>query len=183
PEWPAACPGPPDVGGHLRDLHPCLPREPAVRCDRAQGALLAPWLAGIPARRRSVALMSQAEVVHTEPVAAERNVLLDVQHLSKTYGKGERAVHAIGDVTFQVYGGEFACIIGPSGCGKTMLLKCLSGLLKPTSGGARLDGELITAPPRRLALVFQDYSRSLLPWMSVRKNVSLPLQARGVPRA
>jgi len=127
--------------------------------------------------------MSQAEVVHTEPVAAERNVLLDVQHLSKTYGKGERAVHAIGDVTFQVYAGEFACIIGPSGCGKTTLLKCLSGLLKPTSGSARLDGELITAPPRRLALVFQDYSRSLLPWMSVRKNVSLPLQARGVPRA
>jgi NitT/TauT family transport system ATP-binding protein len=115
--------------------------------------------------------------------ATDRRMLLDVQDLTKTYGTGERAVHAIGGVTFSVYDGEFACIIGPSGCGKTTLLKCLSGLLRPTSGSARLDGELIEDPPRRLAFVFQDYSRSLLPWLSVRKNVSLPLRARGMTRS
>jgi NitT/TauT family transport system ATP-binding protein len=113
----------------------------------------------------------------------ERRVLLDVRDLSKTYGTGDRAVRAIGGVTFSVYDGEFACIIGPSGCGKTTLLKCLSGLIRPTSGTARLDGELISGPPRRLAFVFQDYSRSLLPWLSVRKNVALPLRARGTSRA
>jgi NitT/TauT family transport system ATP-binding protein len=118
-----------------------------------------------------------------DELAAGRRVVLDVQDLSKTYGTGAAAVHAIGNVTFRVLEGEFACIIGPSGCGKTTLLKCLSGLLKPTAGTARLDGELITRPPRRMALVFQDYSRSLLPWLSVRKNVALPLQARGVSRA
>ena len=113
----------------------------------------------------------------------DRKVLLDVQDLTKVYGTGERAVQAIGGVTFSVYDGEFACVIGPSGCGKTTLLKCLSGLLRPTAGTARLDGELIEDPPSRLAFVFQDYSRSLLPWLSVQKNVSLPLRARGVSRS
>jgi NitT/TauT family transport system ATP-binding protein len=55
--------------------------------------------------------------------------------------------------------------------------------LKSTGGSARLDGELIVSPPSRLAFVFQDYSRSLLPWLSVRKNVSLPLRARGISRS
>src|SRR3954468_15435394 len=114
---------------------------------------------------------------------SDRKVLLDVQDLTKVYGTGEKAVQAIGGVTFRVYAGEFACVIGPSGCGKTTLLKCLSGLLRPTAGTARLDGELIQNPPRRLAFVFQDYSRSLLPWLTVRKNVSLPLRARGVSRS
>src|SRR3954454_6514715 len=114
---------------------------------------------------------------------SDRKVLLDVQALTKIYGTGEKAVHAIGGVTFKVYDGEFACVIGPSGCGKTTLLKCLSGLLRPTAGSARLDGELIQSPPSRLAFVFQDYSRSLLPWLTVRKNVSLPLRARGVSRS
>jgi NitT/TauT family transport system ATP-binding protein len=118
-----------------------------------------------------------------ETPAVPSGVLLDVRDLTKTYGTGDRAVHAIGGVTFSVYEGEFACIIGPSGCGKTTLLKCLSGLLRPTAGSARLVGELIESPPSRLAFVFQDYSRSLLPWLSVHKNVSLPLRARRVPRA
>ena len=130
--------------------------------------------------------MSSAEAApprreHEERMT-ERKVLLDVRDLTKTYGAGERAIHAIGGVTFSVFEGEFACIIGPSGCGKTTLLKCLSGLLRPTSGSATLDGELIVDPPSRLAFVFQDYSRSLLPWLSVRKNVSLPLRARRIGR-
>ena len=135
--------------------------------------------------------MSRAEAVPSGAVRNgdhdgrmnDRKVLLDVQDLAKVYGTGERAVQAIGGVTFSVYDGEFACVIGPSGCGKTTLLKCLSGLLRPTAGTARLDGELIENPPSRLAFVFQDYSRSLLPWLSVQKNVSLPLRARGVSRS
>jgi NitT/TauT family transport system ATP-binding protein len=135
--------------------------------------------------------MSRAEAVPSGAVRNgdhdgrmnDRKVLLDVQDLAKVYGTGERAVQAIGGVTFSVYDGEFACVIGPSGCGKTTLLKCLSGLLRPTAGTARLDGELIENPPSRLAFVFQDYSRSLLPWLSVQKNVSLPLRARRVSRS
>lgn len=108
---------------------------------------------------------------------------LEVTGLSKTYGSGEKAVHAIGELTFSVEPGEFVCIVGPSGCGKTTLLKCLSGLLQPTAGSARLEGKLIDGPADSLALVFQEYSRSLLPWMTVEANVTLPLRAKGLGKA
>jgi NitT/TauT family transport system ATP-binding protein len=111
------------------------------------------------------------------PMSATRStVLLDAKDLAMTYGIGSRqSVEAIRSLTFEIKTGEFCCIIGPSGCGKTTLLKLLSGLLTPTKGIARLHGQAIETPPAAMALVFQDYSRSLLPWMSVVKNVKLPL--------
>ncbi len=66
------------------------------------------------------------------------------------------------------------CVVGPSGCGKTTLLKCMAGLLRPTDGEVLLHGRRVTSPPEEMALVFQEYSRSLLPWMTVRNNVLLP---------
>ena len=71
---------------------------------------------------------------------------------------------------------EFVCVVGPSGCGKTTLLKCMSGLLAPTAGRVLLDDKPVTGPPEEMALVFQEYSRSLMPWLSVRDNVELPLR-------
>ena len=91
--------------------------------------------------------------------------MLRVEHLKKTYGEGDDAVEAIGDLDFEVNEKEFVCIVGPSGCGKTTLLKCMSGLLKPTSGDAFLHDKRIDGPPEKMALVFQEYSRSLFPWM------------------
>jgi NitT/TauT family transport system ATP-binding protein len=108
---------------------------------------------------------------------------LEVRALRKQYGTGPDAVLAINDISFEVEAGEFLCIVGPSGCGKTTLLKCLSGLMAPTEGSAFLAGDRIEGPPDALALVFQDYSRSLLPWMTVWKNVTLPLRANRVPKA
>jgi NitT/TauT family transport system ATP-binding protein len=102
--------------------------------------------------------------------------VLEIEHLSKTYGSGEGATLAVGDVTFSVAEKEFVCVVGPSGCGKTTLLKCMSGLLRPTSGEARLHGIPIVDPPRQMALVFQDYSRSLFPWMTTRGNILFPLK-------
>jgi len=102
--------------------------------------------------------------------------MLSVNNLQRVYGTGDRAVEAIRNLTLDVKGGEFVCIVGPSGAGKTTLLKCLSGLLNPTSGTVTLDGEPVTGPPEKMASVFQDYSRSLMPWLSVERNVGLPLR-------
>jgi NitT/TauT family transport system ATP-binding protein len=103
-------------------------------------------------------------------------VLLEIKGLGKTYGTGPTATHAVGDVSFTVDEKEFVCVVGPSGCGKTTLLKCIGGLLRPSAGEVLLRGSPVTGPPERMALVFQEYSRSLMPWMSVRSNVLLPLR-------
>jgi NitT/TauT family transport system ATP-binding protein len=109
--------------------------------------------------------------------------MLQVDHLAKTYGDGKSAVEAIGDLSFEVGEGEFLCVVGPSGCGKTTLLKCMSGLLAPSGGEVRLHDQPVDGPPETMALVFQEYSRSLFPWMSVRQNVAFPLKRKRLPKA
>jgi len=109
--------------------------------------------------------------------------VLEIDGVGKAYGAGADAFTAIDEVSFTTHPGELACIVGPSGCGKTTLLRCVAGLLAPSTGTVRLDDTPVTAPPRAMALVFQDYSRSLLPWMTVHANVVLPLKARRIPRA
>ena len=109
--------------------------------------------------------------------------MLEIRSLGKTYGTGDKATHAIRDVSFVVEEGEFVCVVGPSGCGKTTLLKCVAGLLPPSSGEVTLRGRAVNSPPEEMALVFQEYSRSLFPWMSVRNNVQLPLGHKGLRRS
>jgi NitT/TauT family transport system ATP-binding protein len=108
--------------------------------------------------------------------------ILEITGLGKTYGTGAKAAHAIEDVSLTVGDGEFLCVVGPSGCGKTTLLKCVAGLLRPTRGSVKLRGKLVTRPPEELALVFQEYSRSLMPWTSVENNVLLPLRHKKLGR-
>ncbi len=109
--------------------------------------------------------------------------MLEIKNLSKTYGTGATATHAVGNVSFSIEEGEFVCVVGPSGCGKTTLLKCIAGLLRPSAGEVLLRGDRVTGPPEQMALVFQEYSRSLMPWMSVRNNVLLPLRHKKLSRA
>jgi NitT/TauT family transport system ATP-binding protein len=109
--------------------------------------------------------------------------VLKVSHVSKTYGTGEHATQAIADVSFEVQAGELVCIVGPSGCGKTTLLRTISGLLAAGGGTVELDGKPVTAPPEQMALVFQDYSRSLFPWMTVAANVDFPLRRKSMSKA
>ncbi|MGO4806137.1 ABC transporter ATP-binding protein [Arthrobacter sp. 2MCAF15] len=86
-------------------------------------------------------------------------------------------------IDFEVRRGEFVCIIGPSGVGKTTLLRCLAGLQRSTRGSISVRGNTVTEPVPGVALVFQDYSRSLMPWASVLHNVMLPLRANGKSKA
>jgi NitT/TauT family transport system ATP-binding protein len=108
--------------------------------------------------------------------------MLQINGLGKTYGVGPKATHAVGNISFDVAAGEFACVVGPSGCGKTTLLKCIAGLLAPTRGEVLLRGKRVTSPPEEMALVFQEYGRSLMPWTSVRNNVLLPLRHKKITR-
>ncbi len=109
--------------------------------------------------------------------------MLEIQSLRKVYDGHGRQVEALRDVTFSVGAGEFVCVVGPSGCGKTTLLRCLGGLLNPTSGDLRVNGAPVVGPPRQLAVVFQEYGRSLFPWLRVNENVGLPLKAMGMSKA
>ncbi len=102
--------------------------------------------------------------------------LLDVSHLQKRYSSS--GTLAIEDITLDVRAREFVSIVGPSGCGKTTLLKTICGLLHPSGGSVTLDGRLITEPPPEMVLVFQDYARSLFPWLTVAGNVSFPLKKK-----
>jgi NitT/TauT family transport system ATP-binding protein len=104
--------------------------------------------------------------------------LLSVQNLTYEYGEGAGSVSAIAQMSFSVYRGAFICIVGPSGAGKTTLLRCISGLQLPTGGNVKLEGVPVEAPPAQMGFVFQDYSRSLLPWMTVADNVELPLRSK-----
>ena len=108
--------------------------------------------------------------------------LLEVDALHVRYGDDAAgALPALDDVSLTVGRGEFLVVVGPSGSGKTTLLRCLAGLQSPTGGAVRLHGTPITDVPDELAIVFQDYGRSLFPWMTVRHNVEMPLRHRGLP--
>jgi NitT/TauT family transport system ATP-binding protein len=109
--------------------------------------------------------------------------LLEIRRLAKTYGSGDRATEAIRNISFTVERGELVCVVGPSGCGKTTLLKCVAGLLRPSGGDVLLDGQSVSEPPEQMALVFQEYNRSLMPWASVRNNVLLPLRHKPLTKA
>jgi NitT/TauT family transport system ATP-binding protein len=109
--------------------------------------------------------------------------MLDVRGIKKVYESKDRTVEAVRDLTFTLQAGELACLVGPSGCGKTTLLKIMSGLLDPTAGEVLLEGKRVDGPPPGMAVVFQEYGRSLFPWMTVRENVELPLKQKKLATA
>jgi NitT/TauT family transport system ATP-binding protein len=108
---------------------------------------------------------------------------LSVQHVGKGYGSGAGRKSVVEDLSFDVAAGEFVCIVGPSGAGKTTLLKCLTGLHPVSTGRVLVDGQEISGPPARMAMVVQEYTRSLMPWLSVEKNIALPLKNLALDKA
>lgn len=109
--------------------------------------------------------------------------MLEIENLTHIYGGGgPNEHHAIDGLDLKVADGELLCIVGPSGCGKSTLLRSIAGLISPTGGQVKVDDVLVKQTPDNLAVVFQDYSRSLFPWMSVADNVALPLRRKGFDR-
>jgi NitT/TauT family transport system ATP-binding protein len=91
--------------------------------------------------------------------------------------------HVLDGISLTVPDGQLLSVVGPSGCGKSTLLRTIAGLLPAQEGTVTVDGTPVTGVPERLAVVFQEYGRSLLPWLTVRDNVALPLRRRGLTRA
>ncbi|WP_327091063.1 ABC transporter ATP-binding protein [Nonomuraea sp. NBC_01738] len=85
---------------------------------------------------------------------------------------------ALGEVDLTIGDGEFVTVVGPSGCGKSTLLNAAAGLLTPSGGEVRVDGDLVRGPSPQRGVIFQQYA--LFPWMSVRKNVEFGLKVAGV---
>ncbi len=112
--------------------------------------------------------------------------ILQIENLSKIYGKGDTAVKALDKVSFSVEKGEFVAIIGPSGSGKSTLLHLLGGVDRPTEGRVLIDGEdiyslnetqLAIFRRRQIGLVYQFYN--LIPVLTVEENMTLPLLLDG----
>lgn len=112
----------------------------------------------------------------------ETETLLSVRGLQKIYETDGGPIEAVRNLTFDLGKNELTCLVGPSGSGKTTLLKCIAGLLAPTSGEVVLDGKKVTSPPKKMAVVFQEYGRSLFPWLRVAENVELPLKNAGMAK-
>lgn len=129
--------------------------------------------------------MQELQVVRPDQAAApprRRRHALSVRGLGKTYGEGAGAKEVLRAIELRVEPGELVCIVGPSGAGKTTLLRCLAGLLPASTGAVEVAERVITEPPAEIGLVFQDYGRSLLPWMRALENVAFPLQGKSVPK-
>lgn len=108
--------------------------------------------------------------------------ILQVEHLCKTYGKGEAQVEALKNVSFSLQKGEFTAVVGESGSGKSTLLNCIGGLDTPTSGRVWLDGEDLFAMQenqrtifrrQNIGFIFQSFQ--LISELNVEQNIIFPL--------
>jgi NitT/TauT family transport system ATP-binding protein len=105
--------------------------------------------------------------------------VLSLKKVSVAFGNAA-ARPVLSEISFDVADGEFLCVVGPSGCGKTTLIRVLAGLLAPSGGGILFQGRPLDGTSRDRAIVFQDYSKALLPWRTVAGNVALSLEACGI---
>ncbi len=108
-------------------------------------------------------------------------VLLRVENVTRIFGRGDRKFTAVEGINLEIRTGEFVALLGPSGCGKSTLLRMITGLIAPTSGVVYYRGRPVRSVNPYATMVFQTFA--LFPWLTVRDNVSLALEARGVPTA
>lgn len=104
--------------------------------------------------------------------------LLEVKHVSKSFPHAQGNLRVLEDISFTIDEGQFVAVVGPSGCGKSTLLRIVNGLMPATSGQVLYQGKQIDGINAECALVFQSFA--LLPWLTVKGNVELGLEARGL---
>ena len=104
-----------------------------------------------------------------------------IRGVTKTFATVDGPVHAFGPADFTVAAGEFISLLGPSGCGKSTLMLMIAGLLPATSGEILTGGEPVRGPQKAIGIMFQD--NTLVPWRTVRRNIELQLELRGIDPA
>jgi len=104
--------------------------------------------------------------------------LFRLEHVRKTYPQPQGTITVLDGIDLSIQDHEFVAIVGPSGCGKTTLLRILNGLLEPTGGRVLYRNQPMNGVNLGCAMVFQSFA--LLPWLTVRENVELGLEARGM---
>jgi NitT/TauT family transport system ATP-binding protein len=108
-------------------------------------------------------------------------VVLEARGLGMNFLKGDRYIVALRDLSLAVEDGSFVCVLGRSGSGKSTLLNLMAGLLRPSTGHVRYRGLPVTGPSPTIGYLTQ--ADTLMPWRDVRRNIEMPLEIRGVPRA
>lgn len=106
----------------------------------------------------------------------KKEILVDIKGVGKSF---QRSV--LDNVDFILHDGEIVALLGESGCGKSTLLRIVAGLVAPDSGTASFRGRPLVGPLPGVAMVFQSFA--LFPWLNVRQNVELGLEAQGLPQA
>ena len=109
------------------------------------------------------------------------NPLIELQGVQKVFGTGPGAVHAFGPMDMTIAKGEFVSLLGPSGCGKSTLMLMMAGLLDVTEGRIVIGGRTVSGPQTDIGIMFQD--NTLVPWRTVRGNIELQLEMRGLSPA
>ena len=104
--------------------------------------------------------------------------LLELRNVSKSFSIPKGTLSVLEDISFSVEEGEFVSIVGPSGCGKSTLLRLINGIVALSSGQVLYRGKQVDGINLETALVFQSFA--LLPWLSVKANVEMGLEARGI---
>ena len=115
-----------------------------------------------------------------EEPAVEGEELIAIENVDLAYTGKTGDIKALENINFNIFPGEFVCVLGPSGCGKSTLLKILAGFIPPTSGSVKLDGEEIKGTDWHRGVVFQN--PPLYEWFSVRENVAFGPKMRGIPK-
>lgn len=110
-----------------------------------------------------------------QPVSEEAAATaIELSEASVTFGRGDRAVPALSKTSLKIADGEFVALVGPSGCGKSTILRLVSGLVQPTSGVVIVGGREVAARALRVGMAFQN--PTMLPWMTIERNIMLPLK-------
>jgi NitT/TauT family transport system ATP-binding protein len=107
--------------------------------------------------------------------------LLELKQVSKSYPHAKGSLRVLNEMSFSVERGEFVALVGPSGCGKSTLLRIINGIVAATSGQVLYNGQQVDGINPECAMVFQSFA--LLPWLSVKANIELGLEARRLPPA